>query len=97
MAIASSIFHVAVLALTFGAGIPILFALGMRSMTGNPIRNEAGVLIGDTEASAPMKLLGWTVYAVLAAIIVVAIAWIAKDSLNHFFGWNLFPGLSSKH
>ncbi|MEJ5997444.1 hypothetical protein [Corynebacterium sp. H130] len=97
MAILTSIFHVAVLALLFGAGIPFLFALGMRCMTGDPIRNEAGVVIDDTPASTQMKVLGWTVYAVLGVIIIVAIAWIAKDSLNHFFGWNLFPGLSSKH
>ncbi|AKK02465.1 hypothetical protein [Corynebacterium epidermidicanis] len=97
MAIATSIFHVALLALAFGAGIPFLFALGMRCMTGDPIRDEHGVIIGDTDASTQMKVLGWTVYAVLAGIIAIAIVWIAKDSLNHFFGWNLFPGLSSKH
>ncbi|WP_293769117.1 hypothetical protein [uncultured Corynebacterium sp.] len=97
MAIFTSILHVAGLALLFGAGIPLLFALGMRCMTGDPIRNEQGVIVGDTEASPQMKVLGWTVYAVLAIIIAVAIVWIAKDSLNHYFGWNLFPGMSSKH
>lgn len=97
MAIANSIFHVAILALLFGAGIPFLFALGMRCMTGDPIRDANGVVIDDNPASPQMKVLGWTVYAVLGAIIIVAIAWIAKDSLNHFFGWNLFPGLSNKH
>lgn len=97
MAIAHSILNVALLALAFGAGIPFLFALGMRCMTGDPIRDEAGVVIDDTPASAQMKVLGWTVYAVLGAIILVAIAFIAKDSLNHYFGWDLFPGLSAKH
>lgn len=97
MAILTSILHVAGLALLFGAGIPLLFALGMRCMTGDPIRNEQGVITGDTEAPVSMKALGWAVYVVLAAIIVVAIAWIAKDSLNHYFGWNLFPGMSGGH
>lgn len=96
-AIVIAISRVAALALAFGAGIPFLFALGMRCMTGDPIRNAEGVIIGDTEASPQMKVLGWTVYAVLAAIILLAITWIAKDSLNHYLGWNLFPGLSSKH
>lgn len=92
-----AIARVAGLAFAFGVGIPLLFSLGMRSMTGDPIYDDNGVLIGDTEASSQMKALGWIVYAVLAALIVLAITWIAKDSLNHYFGWNLFPGLSSKH
>ena len=44
-----------------------------------------------------MKVLGWTVYAVLAAVILLGIVWVAKDSLNHYFGWNLFPGMSGHH
>ncbi|CAI38262.1 Uncharacterised protein [Corynebacterium jeikeium] len=92
-----AIIRVAGLALLFGAGIPILFSLGMRCMTGDPIRDENGVVVGDTEASTQMKVLGWTVYAVLAFMIVLAIVWVAKDSLNHYFGWNLFPGMGGHH
>ena len=87
-----SILRVAGLALVFGAGIPLLFALGMRSMTGDPIRDDNGVVVGDTPASRQMKVLGWTVYAVLGAVIVVAIAWIARDSLDHYFGFAPFGG-----
>ena len=68
-----SLIHVAGLALVFGAGIPLLFSLGMRCMTGDPIRDDNGVVVGDTPASTQMKVLGWTVYAVLAVIILVAI------------------------
>ena len=92
-----AITRVAGLALAFGAGIPLLFAWGMRSMTGDPIRDSDGVIVGDTEASAQMKVLGWTVYAVLGVIILIAISWIAKDSIHNYFGIELFPGLSSKH
>ena len=60
-----SLIHVAGLALVFGAGIPLLFSLGMRCMTGDPIRDDNGVVVGDTPASPQMKVLGWTVYAVL--------------------------------
>lgn len=95
--ISTAIVRVAGLALIFGAGIPVLFSLGMRCMVGDPIRDDNGVVIGDTPASPQMKVLGWTVYAVLVALICVAIVWLAKDTLNHYFGWELFPGLSSKH
>ena len=76
-----SLLHVAGLALVFGAGIPLLFSLGMRCMTGDPIRDDNGVVVGDTPASTQMKVLGWTVYAVLAVVILVAIMWIARDTL----------------
>ena len=97
MEILVAITRVAGLALAFGAGIPLLFALGMRCMTGDPIRDSDGVIVGDTEASAQMKVLGWTVYAVLGVIILIAISWIAKDSIHNYFGIELFPGLSSEH
>ena len=88
-----SLIHVAGLALVFGAGIPLLFSLGMRCMTGDPIRDENGVVVGDTPASAQMKGLGWTVYAVLAVVILVAIMWIARDTLDHYFGFTPFGDL----
>ena len=88
-----SLLHVAGLALAFGAGIPLLFSLGMRCMTGDPIRDDNGVVVGDTPASNQMKVLGWTVYAVLAVVILVAIMWIARDTLDHYFGFTPFGGL----
>ncbi|KAB3523010.1 hypothetical protein GC425_03350 [Corynebacterium sp. zg254] len=93
----SSIFRVAGLALAFGAGVPLLFALGMRCMTGDAIRDAQGVVVDHREAAPGMKMLGWLVYALLVVLVVVAITWISKDTLNHYLGWNLFPGLSSKH
>ncbi len=44
-----------------------------------------------------MKVLGWTVYAFLAAVIVVAILWISKGTLEHYFGWELFGNLGGSH
>ena len=88
-----SLLHVAGLSLVFGAGIPLLFSLGMRCMTGDPIRDDNGVVVGDTPASTQMKVLGWTVYAVLAVVILVAIMWIARDTLDHYFGFAPFGDL----
>lgn len=95
--IVTALFRVAALALTFGAGIPLLFALGMRCMTGDPIRNTEGVVIDDTQASTQMKVLGWTVYAVLGLFILLAITWIAKDSIAHYTGWEPFGGIAGGH
>lgn len=89
----TAILRVTALGLVFGAGIPVLFALGMRCMTGDPIRDADGVVVGDTEASPQMKALGWSVYAVLAALIVVAICWVARDAIGHYFGLEPFGAL----
>lgn len=95
--ISTALLRVAMLALTFGVGIPFLFSLGMRCHVGEPIRDDRGVIVADRPASPQMRMLGWLVYGFLAIVILVAISWIAKDSLNYYFGLDLFPGLSSKH
>ena len=90
---AIAILRVAALALVFGTGIPTLFALGMRAQTGDPIYDENGILVGDKEASTQWKVLGLTVYAVLAAVILIAILWVAKESIAYYTGWKPFGTL----
>ncbi len=94
MEILYSVLRVAGLGLAFGAGIPIFFALGMRCLTGDAIRDAEGNIVGNRPAPAPMRLLGWTVYAVIACIVLLAIAWIARDTLHHYLGWDPFAGLA---
>lgn len=86
----TAIGRVALLALIFGAGLPTLFALGMRAMTGDPIYDADGNLVDDTEASTAEKWLGYTVYAVLAVLVLVAIVFVARESIAHYFGWKPF-------
>lgn len=85
-----AIVRVFVVALVLGAGVPILFSLGMRAMTGDPIRDARGVVVDDTPASRQMQLLGWLVYALLAVIVCVAILWVAKETIYHYSGWDIF-------
>lgn len=92
---ALAILRVAALALVFGAGIPMLFALGMRAHAGAAIRDESGTVVDDAEATPRMKALGWAVYAVLAVIILLAIMWVAKDSIGYYTGWHPFGALGA--
>lgn len=85
-----AIVRVAALAFVFGVGIPSLFALGMRAHAGNPVRNARGEVIADTEASPQMKALAYAVYVALAVVIVIAVLWVAKDSLAQYLNWHLF-------
>lgn len=89
----TALLRVTALGLTFGVGVPVLFALGMRCMTGDPIRDEDGVVVGDTEASVQSRALGWSVYAVLAGMIVLAIVWVARSAISHYFGIEVFGGI----
>lgn len=92
-----AIIRVAALALVFGAGIPALFALGMRAHAGEAIRDESGTVIDDAEPSPRMKTLGWVVYGSLAVIILLAILWMARESIAFYTGWHPFGSLGSQH
>ncbi|MCZ9309165.1 hypothetical protein ACUY3K_00095 [Corynebacterium uberis] len=86
---ATAIFHVAALGLVFGAGIPALFALGMRCLAGDVHHNPDGSVVRVHEASPAMKLLGYLVFAFCAALLIFAVAWTAKETLLYYFGFNL--------
>lgn len=90
----TALLRVAALAFTFGVGIPLLFSLAIKCMTGNAIRDEDGYVVADTEASPQMRLLGQLVYVFLAFVIIVAIAWIARETIHHYLGIALFPGMT---
>lgn len=92
-----AILRVAALALVFGAGVPTLFALGMRAHAGKAIRDESGTVVDDAEPSLAMKLVGWLVYALLAAVILLGIVWLAKDSIGFYTGWHPFGSLGAVH
>lgn len=84
-----SILRVLAVGLILGAGLPAVFACGM-------VAYSAG--IGGTAANgtalAPkpvLKYLGVLLFAFVAAVIVVAILWITKTTIQHHFGVNLFP------
>lgn len=87
MEILVAIGRVTATGLVFGAGIPLLFALGMRSLTG------ATAISPREGAARSLRVLGWVIYAALAVVIAVAIAWVARDAVSFYFGWELFGGL----
>ena len=70
-----------------------LTILRMRAHAGDPIRDETGEVIADTEPTPQMRALGWAVYGSLAVIIVAAIVWVAKDSIEFYTGWAPFGAI----
>lgn len=85
----NAIVHVAGLGILFGAGIPALFAIGIRCMAGEVRPGPNGTTEHVRGPRLPMRILGYTVFAICAVCIVFAVLWIAKESILHYLGFNL--------
>ena len=77
--------------LILGAGLPAVFAVGLRAFAKGSGGAEAD---GTTTAPNPaLKMLGLLLFTVVAAVIVVAILYITKATIIHHFGFNPVPFL----
>ena len=84
-----SILRVLVIGLLLGAGLPAVFAVGLRAYS-----SGAG---GTAHAANPaLKFVGLALFAFVAAAIVVAILWITRATIIHHFDVDLFPFLPKK-
>ncbi|GAC67960.1 hypothetical protein [Gordonia soli] len=86
--------RVLLVGLIFGAGLPALFAVGLRTYALGQGDADAD---GTTHAQNPaLKAAGWVLFFLIAAIIVVAVLWIARASINYHLHINLFPFAPTK-
>ena len=89
-----SILKVLVVGLVLGAGLPAIFAYGLVAYSAGSGNAET-----DGTATAPnpaLKVLGLALFAVVAAVIVIALLWITRTTIEHHFGFNPVPFLPSK-
>ena len=94
MDILESIFKVFAIGLVLGAGLPALFAVGMVCES----RGEGG-LNADGTTSAPnpaLRALGYVLFAIGAAVIVIGLLWICRQTLNYYFDIKIFPSWAYK-
>ncbi|MDQ0648673.1 hypothetical protein QFZ53_002869 [Microbacterium natoriense] len=68
----------------FGAGLPALFALGLRLHAAG-----AGDLDG-VERRPAFTVLGYVLFAIVVAAVVTGVLWITRSSLHHYLGISLF-------
>jgi len=68
----------------FGAGLPALFALGLRLHAAG-----AGDLDG-VERRPAFTVLGYVLFAIVVAAVVTGVLWITRSSLLHYLGISLF-------
>ncbi|GFG97880.1 hypothetical protein [Mycobacterium timonense] len=80
-----------VFAMLAGAALPGLFALGIRLQSaGAGDINVDGASNGGAPRRNPMlTALAWTIYALVIAVIALALLYIARDFIAHHTGYPL--------
>lgn len=84
-----------VFAMLAGAALPGLFALGIRLQAGGAGDiDSGGASNGDAPRRNPMLTgLAWAIYALVIAVIMLALLYIARDFIAHHTG---YPVLGAK-
>lgn len=79
---------VIVAGLVFGAGLPLLFTLGVRLWdTGKGGENADGTVV----AGRPVALwAAYVIFAVVVAAVVIGVLYITQRSIDHYLGIELF-------
>lgn len=89
-----SILKVLAIGLILGAGLPAVFAVGLVAYSKGAGGAEAD---GTVDAPNPaLKAFGLLLFAFVTAVIVIAILWITKGTIDHHFGFNPVPFLPGK-
>jgi hypothetical protein len=92
MTYVEAIFKVLVVGLVLGAGLPAIFAVGLVAFSKGA--GDDGVDGGAVVAPNPaLKVLGLLLFAIVAAVVVIAILFITKATIIHHFGFNPVPFL----
>ena len=92
MDIVESIMKVLAAGLLLGAGIPALFALGMRAEAAGE-----GELATSTSGKSPaLKYLGYALVGLAVLIIVVGILWVTRQTLLYYLDLRIFPDFAYK-
>jgi len=89
MAHLESILRVLVVGLILGAGLPALFAYGLVAYSAGAGGTDAD---GTTHApNTALKYLGVALFTIVTAVILLALLWITRSTIEHHFGVDLFP------
>ncbi|OPX10483.1 hypothetical protein [Mycobacterium sp. AT1] len=84
-----AILKVLAVGLVLGAGLPAVFAIGLVAFS-----KGSGGVANDGTTTAPnpaLKFAGLLLFTLVAAVIVIAILYITKGTIQHHFGFNPVP------
>ncbi|MFE0747829.1 hypothetical protein [Gordonia sp. NPDC058843] len=75
--------------LVLGAGLPALFAVGLRLQSlGNGSADADGTASGPHPA---LKPLAYAIFGIVVLVIVVGILWITRQTIFYYTGVKIFP------
>lgn len=76
--------------LVFGAGLPAIFAVGIRLQAAGAGETGAdGTVTGGNPAA---RAGAWVAFGVVLLAVIVGILWITRKSLHHYLGIDIFGG-----
>ncbi|AHH19592.1 hypothetical protein NONO_c48080 [Nocardia nova SH22a] len=85
--IAKSLGEVTLIALILGAGLPVIFAAGIRLWSAEPaVAGEAAT----TRRGSIVQIAAYACFALVAIAVLLGIVYIAKDFVSHTFDIQLF-------
>ncbi|NHN56067.1 hypothetical protein G9U51_09795 [Calidifontibacter sp. DB0510] len=89
--IGQSAIKVLLVGLVFGAGLPALYAVGLRLWDAG----TGGVAKDGTVTKAnPLALAGAALaFVLIVAAVVCGLLLVMKKTIAHYTGWTVFPGL----
>lgn len=82
------IYPVFLAGLVFGTGLPILYAVAVRLVSGTATETADGTV--KVEVHPLARVAAYAIFVLLALAILTGILWIAKDFLYAYTGFNLF-------
>ncbi|WP_227981482.1 hypothetical protein [Nocardia spumae] len=92
-AIAKSLAEVTLIAVVLGAGLPLIFAAGIRWWSAEPAAADGAV--AQRRVSA-VRVAAYLCFALVAVAVILGIVYIAKDFISHTFDIQLFGAKPAK-
>ena len=88
--IVTDLLQVIIGGLVLGAGLPALFAVGIRLASGSGTVNPDGTVTHTKNANLFQKTLAGLCFGVIIVAIIAGILWITKGVIYESFAWDIF-------
>ena len=88
--IVTDLLQVIIGGLVLGAGLPALFAVGIRMASGSGTVNPDGTVTHTKDANLFQKTLAGLCFGVIIVAIIAGILWITKGVIYESFAWDIF-------
>lgn len=85
-----NLLEVLIAGLVLGAGLPALFALGIRFAAPIDDVDAQGNVVGHHPASTLSRAVGYFFFAIIVAAIIIGILWITKAVIYESFQIDIF-------